>query len=85
MFVSLPLWHYVLQTVRSIKFSKYIQTFKIIFLKMTQKWTITHQMCMHYNLIGGTSNPINKVQMEMRKEWCQWKLGLAFLEPLGLN
>ncbi len=35
---------------------------------MRQKWTITHQMCMHDNLIGGTSNPINKVQMEMRKE-----------------
>lgn len=42
-------------------------------------------MCMHDNLIGGTSNPITKVQMEMRKEWCEWKLGLAFLEPLGLN
>ncbi len=28
-FVSLPLQRYVLQTVRSIKFSKYIQNFKI--------------------------------------------------------
>lgn len=42
-------------------------------------------MCMHYNVIGGTSNPINKVQMEMRKKRCQWKLGLEFLEPLGLK
>jgi hypothetical protein len=61
----------VLQTVRSIKPSKYIQTFKIKNKndkKMTQKWTITHQMCMHYNLIGGSSNPINKVQMEMREK-----------------
>jgi hypothetical protein len=28
--------------------------------KQHKKWTIAHQMCTHYYLIGGTSSPINK-------------------------
>jgi Zn-dependent oligopeptidase len=28
--------------------------------KQHKKWTITHQMCTHYYLIGGTSSPTNR-------------------------
>jgi hypothetical protein len=28
--------------------------------KQHKKWTITHQMCTHYYLIGGTTSPTNK-------------------------
>ncbi len=70
-FVSLPLWHCVIWFSRlklqMPKSFKWIPTSKIKRKKIEndkkkqhKKWTIAHQMCTHYYLIGGTSNPTNK-------------------------